>query len=158
MRYGWHTKLCTCLMCIVWAWHSVAEFRSLSISTKLNLGDRVFGEAENSFTALPGKEGHSKLIPSKLCVPAQSGVEESYCNGLGSRVVDKDRCAGRACIPSIQISEDQQCWHQLGLWYAFVVLEATELWSSLRNEECLQRSVCRRSVLNREKHQVWIWN
>ena len=107
----------------------MAEFRSLSISTKLNLRDRVFGEAENNFTALPGKEGHSRLMPSKLCVPTQSGVEESYCIillyyltvlillwGLGSRVVNKDLRAGRARIPSIQISsEDQLCWHQLGL-------------------------------------------
>ena len=95
---------------------SVAEFRSLSISTKLNLRDRVFGEAENNFMALPGKEGHSRLMPSKLCVPTQGGLEESSCNGLGSRGVHKDLRAGRARIPSIQVSsEDQQCWHQLGL-------------------------------------------
>ena len=139
----------------------MAEFQSLSISTKLNLRDRVFGEAGNNFTALPGKEGHSRLMPSKLCFPTQGGkqggVEESYCNGLGSRVVNKDLCEGRACIPSIHISsEDQRCWHELGLGYASVVLEVIELCSSLRNKECLQRRVCRRSVLNREKHQVWI--
>ena len=36
---------------------------------RLNLRDGVLGEIEkNSFTALPGKGGHSRRIPSKLCV------------------------------------------------------------------------------------------
>ena len=44
----------------------------------LNLRDRVLGEVErNSFIALPGKLGHSGLVPSRLCVPPwreQEGV------------------------------------------------------------------------------------
>ena len=41
---------------------------------KLNLRDRVWGEVEkNSFTALPGKEGHRGLMLSKLCVPTWRG-------------------------------------------------------------------------------------
>ena len=46
------------------------------------------GEVEkNSFIALPGKERHSQLMPSKLCVPIPGwGVggcyEEFYSQGL----------------------------------------------------------------------------
>ena len=41
---------------------------SLYSLTELNLRDRVLGEAEkSSYIALPGKGGHSKLMPSKLC-------------------------------------------------------------------------------------------
>ena len=37
------------------------------MDNKLNLEDRVLGEAEkNSVIALPGEEGHSGLMPSKL--------------------------------------------------------------------------------------------
>ena len=37
------------------------------MDNKLNLEDRVLGEAEkNSFIALPGEGGHSELMPSKL--------------------------------------------------------------------------------------------
>ena len=50
------------------------ETRPLCTSTELNLGDRVLGEAEkNSFIAFTGKGGHSKLMPSKLCVPTWGG-------------------------------------------------------------------------------------
>jgi len=39
------------------------------MGTELNLRDRVLGEVDkNSFIALSGKGGHSKLVPSKLCV------------------------------------------------------------------------------------------
>ena len=47
-------------------------------NTKLNLGDRVLGEAEkNRFFALPGKEGHSGLTSSKLC-PDPKRVVRSF--------------------------------------------------------------------------------
>ena len=37
--------------------------------TKLNLRDGILGEGEkNSFIALPHKQGHNWLMPSKLCV------------------------------------------------------------------------------------------
>ena len=43
---------------------------SLYTDAEWNLGDRVLGEVEkNSFIALPGKGGHSGLMPSRLCVP-----------------------------------------------------------------------------------------
>ena len=39
----------------------------LCTSPKSNLRDRVFGEVEkNSFIALPGKGGHSRLMPHKI--------------------------------------------------------------------------------------------
>ena len=45
---------------------------------ELILRDRVLHEAENSFIALPGKRGHSRLMPSKLCVPTWRGVVRSF--------------------------------------------------------------------------------
>ena len=51
-------------------WLLVAEIQPLYTSARLNLRDRVLGELErNSFIALPGKGGHSGLMPSELCVP-----------------------------------------------------------------------------------------
>ena len=39
----------------------------------------VLGEVEkNSFIALPGKGGHGRLTPSKLCVPHWRCSEESF--------------------------------------------------------------------------------
>ena len=58
----------------------------LCTNAESNLGDRVLGEVEkNSFIALPGKDGYSRLLPSKtMCRnPAEFG-EEFY--GNGSRV------------------------------------------------------------------------
>ena len=51
-----------------------SQIQPLYPDTELNLGDRVLGEVEkDSFIALPGKGGHSGLMPSKLCVPAWRG-------------------------------------------------------------------------------------
>ena len=58
---------------------SVAETWPLYTGAGLNLGDRVLGEIKrNRFIALPGKGGHSGLLPSRLCVPPGRGGEESY--------------------------------------------------------------------------------
>ena len=44
-------------------------------STKLNLKDTVLDDVEmNSFIALPGKGGCSRLMPSKLYVPTRGGI------------------------------------------------------------------------------------
>ena len=44
--------------------------RHLCTSAGSNLRDRVLGDVEkNNFIALPGKGGHSRLLPLKLCVP-----------------------------------------------------------------------------------------
>ena len=54
----------------------------LSTSAKLNLRDRVWGEAEkNNFTALPGKGGHGRLMPLET-VP-QPGVLWQWLEGRG---------------------------------------------------------------------------
>ena len=56
--------------------------RPLCTSAELNPRDRVLGEVEeNSFIALPGKEGHSGLTPSKLFSSQGGCGEEFYSNG-----------------------------------------------------------------------------
>ena len=65
---------------------SDAETRPLCVRAKLNLGDRVCGEVEkNSFIALPGKGGHSRLMPSKLYENSdlEGDLLEFYSNGQG---------------------------------------------------------------------------
>ena len=48
-------------------------------SAESNLGDRVLGEIEkNSFTAMPGKRGQSRLVPQKLCVPTWGYLMRSF--------------------------------------------------------------------------------
>ena len=51
----------------------------LCAGTQSNLGGRVLGEEEkHSFIALPGKGGHSGLIPSKPCVPPLGEDSEKF--------------------------------------------------------------------------------
>ena len=51
----------------------------------MNLTDRIQGEGEkNSFIALPGKEGHSILMPSKTVCPNTGGFGEVFYS-KGSR-------------------------------------------------------------------------
>ena len=53
---------------------------------KSNLRDRALGEVEkNSFIALPGKGGHSRLLPSKTMCPNPGEFGEEFY-GNGSRV------------------------------------------------------------------------
>ena len=54
----------------------------LCTSAKSNIRDRVSGEVEkNRFIALPGKGGHSRLLPSKTMCPRLRGFgEEFYSN------------------------------------------------------------------------------
>ena len=61
------------LMLKSWPFYTGAE---------LSRRDRVLSEIEkNSSIALPGKGGHSRLLPSKLCVPSLRGFDEkSYSN------------------------------------------------------------------------------
>ena len=73
----------------------------LCTGAKLNLGDRVLGDVEkNSFIVLPGKGGHSRLMPSKLCVPTQGGFgEEFYSSGSRAGLLIRIRvCAGPAFL------------------------------------------------------------
>ena len=58
---------------------------------------RVWGEVEkDSFTALPVKGGHSRLMPLKNCVPNPEGLgKEFFSNGLRTELLIKIRvCAG----------------------------------------------------------------
>ena len=60
--------------------------RPLCTSAKSNLGDRVLGEVEkNSFIALPGKGGHSRLLPQNTVCPNLGGLDEEFYSS-GSRV------------------------------------------------------------------------
>ena len=60
---------------------------------------------KNSFIPLPGKGGHSWLMPSKLCVPIWSGVGGGGVLQSRGGVVGKDLCvcvcAGRSFNPEI---------------------------------------------------------
>ena len=54
-------------------------FKNFPEFIESNLRDRVLGEiGKNSFIALPGKVGHSGLVPPKLCVATQEGFVRSY--------------------------------------------------------------------------------
>ena len=55
------------------------NIQPLCTGAKLILGHGVLGELEkNSFIALPGKGGHSGLVPSKLYVPTQESLMRSF--------------------------------------------------------------------------------
>ena len=58
----------------------------LCTGAESNLRDRVLGEVEmNSFIALPGKGGHSGLLPLKTGCPHPGGFDEGFYSS-GSRV------------------------------------------------------------------------
>ena len=58
---------------------AVAEIQPLFTGAGLNLGERVLSEVErNSFIALPGKGGHSRLMPFRLCARPGEGNEKCY--------------------------------------------------------------------------------
>ena len=51
----------------------------LCTGAKSNLRNRVLGEVEkNSFIALPGKGGHSRLLPLKTVCPNLGGITEEF--------------------------------------------------------------------------------
>ena len=62
---------------------TMPKTRPLSTGAELNLGNRVLGEAEmNNIIVLPGKGGHSGLMPLKTLCPNQGEFgEEFYSNG-----------------------------------------------------------------------------
>ena len=69
----------------LWVW-MMPETWPLYIDAELNLGDRVWGEIEKNrkkscFIALPGKGGHSGLLPLKtVCTYPGGFFEEFYSN------------------------------------------------------------------------------
>ena len=54
----------------------VLKAQLLCTSAESNLGDRVLGEVENSFIALPGKGRCSRLLPQKTMCPYMGGFGE----------------------------------------------------------------------------------
>ena len=65
--------------------------RPLCTSAKSNLRDRVLGEVEkNSFIDLPGKGGHSGLMPQTVCRIPVNLVRRSFI-GFKGRLADKDQ-------------------------------------------------------------------
>ena len=75
----------------------------LCTGAKSNLGDRVLGEIEkNSFIALPGKGGRSRLAPLKTVCPNSGGFgEELYSHGSRVGLLVRIRvCAGLALLSS----------------------------------------------------------
>ena len=67
----------------------------------LNLRDRVLDEVEkNSFIALPGKGGHSRLMPLKTVCPNPGRFGEGfYSNGSRAGLLIRIRvCAGPALL------------------------------------------------------------
>ena len=70
----------------------------LYTSAESNLGHRVLGEIEkNSFIALPGKGGHSGLMPLKTVYP--NCLVRSFIAIVQGWVADKIRvCAGPALL------------------------------------------------------------
>ena len=77
------------------------ETRPLCTGAKSNLGDRVLGEVEkNSFIALPGKGGNSRLMPLKIACPNPGGFGENfYSNGSRAGLLIRIRvCAGPALL------------------------------------------------------------
>ena len=61
---------------LVWGFFIMPKTQPLHTGAKLNLGDRVLGEAEkNSFNVLPGKGGHGGVVPLKtMCLQPQEDV------------------------------------------------------------------------------------
>ena len=57
------------------------------------------GVGKDNFTALPGKGGHSGLMPSKPCVPTWGVGGKSYSRGAGL-LIRVRMCAGPAFLQS----------------------------------------------------------
>ena len=72
------------------------NIQPLCTGAKLILGHGVLGELENnSFIALPGKGGHSGLLPLKTALPTREDLVRSFYVWFKGRVADEIRvCAG----------------------------------------------------------------
>ena len=82
----------------------ILKTQPLCTVAKSNLRNRVSGEVEkNSFIALPGKGGHSGLVPSKNCVSQPGGWggfgKEFYSNSSRAGLLIRVRvCEGPALL------------------------------------------------------------
>ena len=52
-------------------------------------------ETKNSFIALPGKGGYSRLMPSRLCLPLGETRRWSYHLGVDNTAADEDQGRGQ---------------------------------------------------------------
>ena len=119
------------------------------------------GEAEKtSFIALQGKGSHSRLMPSKQCVPIQGGFEEYCSNGSGSRFADKDQDTRKA-RPAFFSSRNQLETSSAGIkWSCDGLLWFWRLvnWDLSGMKNTYQEGCVKGRVLKRGKYQVWICN
>lgn len=90
-----------------------------------NFGSRVLGEVETWHLWVPGKGGHSRVVPSKAgCLNPGGLGEEFYNNGSGVSCWEGSGCV---CVG------DSLIWPQGVSWWASVVFKAVKLWPSLWN-------------------------
>ena len=79
----------------------VLKAHPLCTGAELNFGGRVLGEVEkNSFIALPGKGGHSGLVPLKIVCPEPGGIGDEFYSS-SSRVGWLTRLA---CVQGVRSS------------------------------------------------------
>ena len=65
---------------------------SLYTGAESNPRDRVLGEVEkDSFIALPGKRGHTGLLPRKTMCPNTRGFDDGFITVVQGMVSDKIR-------------------------------------------------------------------
>ena len=87
----WWSRICSHLLWELqnYSSHScllMPKTQPLCTGAESNLRDRVLGEVEkNSFIALPGKEGDSRLLASKTVCPDLGRFGEEFCSN-NSRV------------------------------------------------------------------------
>ena len=86
----------------------------LCTSAKLNFGDRVLGDEEKNNYCFTRQEGHSGLVPSKLCIPTWEVLVRSFIAvGQGQdRIADKGQgwCRAWTLLSSLRWSPDEFLW------------------------------------------------
>ena len=94
--------MCCPVFCFCSPPHTDAESSvSLYTSAQLNLRDRVLAEVEkDSFIALPGKGGHSGLLPRKTMCLNLGGFDEEF-HSNSSRVGLLTRLG---CVQGLRLS------------------------------------------------------
>ena len=106
-----------------------AEKVALCTGVEFNLRIKVLGEVwRNNFTALPGKEGHSRLMPSKTISQTGRIRQEVLPQWFKGRVTDNYQSVFWVCIPLF--------WSQVVSWLVYMVRKVIELWPFLQNEGC----------------------
>ena len=117
-----------------WLFRSVAENVASVHRHQLSLRDRVLKKRKNSFIALPGKRGHSRLVPQSY-VLSWEGIARGFI-GLAWKM-------GLLIKVSIlffihRSFQSHQGWCPWVPWWFLVVFGVILPWPSLWNEDCLQ--------------------